>query len=426
MNVLRTTLFGSLLRRGLLRGLAAVLLLAAAASPCPAETKTSSSATVNNGTASRTATGGEFAAGAEGEASAEASADYSNCGEDSLGGHELSGGKTLASGEIGLINASGSAGGENANASYSVQAGASGQVQAGKNGVQASGEIGLEAELNALAKVGVGDENFGGGAAAEATVNALLKAQGTVGAYIDKKGLTIGLDAKAEAMVSAEASLSLNLTLFGLQTTVTATAQGQAGASASASALVTIGFDGQIYFKVGAGATAGLGGGVTFNAAVDAQQLMAKLGLESLDQLITWCEQLASDPEALAKQLAQDAAKQVGSAVLGQVKDAALAAAQDLAGSAFGLAGSVLGSVGSLPGGGPLASLGSGLQSLFGSGSSAKPPAGSGTGGGGCGGNGTCNGSCGGGCGGTPTVSSGGSSVQPDYRRDSQFNKWSR
>ena len=402
-----------LFRHGCLSGLAAAALLLTAACPCRAETKTSSASTVNGGTAARSGTGGTFDLSSAGEANAEATTDYGNCGDDDLGGTELQSGKTVWDGSLELVNESFSAGGENANVSGNVQAGINGELQFGKNGAQASGEIGLEAELQALAQFGGGDENFGGGGAAEGSVNALLKAQGTVGAYIDSKGLTIGLDAKAEAMVSAEASVSLNLNLFGIQTTVTATAKAQAGASASATAQVTIGFDGKIYFKIGAGATVGVGAGVTFNAAIDAQQLMSKLGFESLDQLIAWCEQLANDPGALAEQLAKDAAKDLGSAMLGQIKDEAISAAKDLAGSAFGLAGNVLGSAGSLPGGGPLASLGSGLQSLFGGSGSSSGPVGSGTGGG-----------TGGSGGGGGSGAAGGSGQE--YKRDSQFNKWSK
>ncbi len=413
MRALRTLLRTNLFSRGRLGPLAAALLLTFAALLCRAETKTSVSGSVDGGTANRTANGGTFTAGAEGSASAEANSEYSNCGEGDLGGSDLNSGKTVASGSIALLNSTGSIGGDHANLGYSAQAGASGELQLGSNGAQASGEIGLTAELNALAQYGVGDENFGGGAAAEAQVSALLRAQATVGAYIDSTGLTIGLDAKAEAMVSADASLSLNLTLFGIQTTVTATVSGQAGASASASALVTIGFDGNIYFKVGAGATAGIGGSVSFNAAVDAQQLMQNLGFESLDQLISWCEQLANDPAALAEQLARDAASDMAGALVEQIKDEALDAARDLASSAFGLAGSVTGSCGSLPGGGPLASLGSGLQSLFGgSQQSAQQQAGSGAGGGG------------GSSGGSTAAGAGGSGQS--YKRDSQFNQWSK
>ena len=333
-------------------------------------------------------------AGAETEKKAEASTSYSNCGDDSLGSSELNNGKTMLDGSIALLNAGATVGGDHAQAGASVQAGLSGQVELGSNGVQASGEIGLEAQLNALAQFSAGDANFGGGAAAEAKIQALLKAQGTVGAYLDEKGLTIGVDAKAEAMVSAEVSIDLSLTLFGIQTTVTATAKGQAGASANASALVTIGFDGMIYFKLGAGATAGIGGGVTFDAAVSAEQLMKNLGLTDMDQLIEWCEKLAADPDAVASQLARDAARSAAA----DKAEAALDAAKDLAGSAWDLAKRVAGSCSGLPGG----CSGGGLQSLFSTGT------GGGGGGGGAGG----------------VVGGGGSGT--GYQRDSQFDRWSQ
>ncbi len=323
------------------------------------------------------------------EKTVEVTTDYSNAGDDDMGSNELQGGKTLADDSITLLSESDSVGGENLNAGYSVEAGASGSVDLGKNGVQAKAEIGLEAELNALAQGSLGDENFGVGGAAEAKVNALLKAEGTVGAYIDEHGLTIGLDAKAEAMVSIEASLSFSLTLFGVQTTVTATARGQAGASANATALVTIGFDGKVHFKVGAGATAGLGGGVYFDVAVDAGQLMQNLGFESLDQLIEWAEGVASDPERLAGELASGATGQLGSLMFD--------AARNMAEDAFSLAGAVVNSLSGLPGG------------LFGGGS-----------GGGSGGSSPGGGSIGGGAPG-----GGGGENGQEYKRFQRFEDWS-
>ncbi len=394
----------------LIRIAAAVLWLTGGPCPCLSET--------DNGTATPTANGVKFTAGTDGEKNVETSNEYGNAGDGDLGGTDLNNGKTVWSGDQNLIDAGGTVGGGNLNASWNVQSGVSGQAQFGSNGVQASGEIGLEVQLDALAKFAVGDENFGGGGAAEAQVQALLKAQGSIGAYIDSKGLTIGAEAKAEAMVSADLTLSLNLTLFGVATTVQATAHAQAGASASAEATVTIGFDGKIHFKLGAGATAGVGGGLNFEFEVSAPQLMESLGIKDLSQLIDWCQKFVENPDELAKDLAKEAGKELAGALADKVKDAAVAAAKDLAGSAFELADNVLDSAGGLPGGGIMADIGSGLHGLFGGGSSSSGPGSSGIGGGGSGGGGGGGGSGGGG--------SGGGDGGAGYKRDEQFKQWSK
>ena len=385
----------------------AALLLAATPCPCFCETDT--------GTPSATAGGMKFTAGTDGAKDVETSNEYGNAGDGDLGGTDLNNGQEVWSGDYNLLDAGDSYGNENLGASWNIQSGVSGGAQMGSNGVQASGEIGLEVQLDALAKFAVGDENFGGGGAAEAQVQALLKAQGSIGAYIDSKGLTIGVEAKAEAMVSADLTLSLNLTLFGVATTVQATAHAQAGASASAEATVTIGFDGLIHFKLGAGATAGVGAGLNFEFEVSAPQLMESLGIKDLSQLIEWCQKFVENPDELAKDLAKEAGKELAGALADQVKDEALAAAKDLAGSAWDLADNVLGSAGSLPGGGGggiLGNIGSGLQGLFGGGGSPSGPGNSGIGGGGGGGGGGSSG--------------GGGSDGSGYTRDEQFKQWSK
>ncbi|MDD4017572.1 MAG: hypothetical protein PHV28_06465 [Kiritimatiellae bacterium] len=339
---------------------------------------------------------------------------YSNAGDNDFGGTDLDNGQTVAEGTATLVNQSGSIGGDNANIGYSVDISASGQVQMGDHGVQASAEVGLQAELTALAQAGVGNDMFGANAAAEANVQAILKAQGQIGAYIDDKGLTIGVDAKAEAMVSAEASVSLTLSVFGVATNVTATASAQAGASASASALVTIGFDGKVSFKVGAGATAGVGAGVDLEFEVSAEALLNYLGLSSLDELIEWCQQFVQDPSAYIGQLINEAKDNMAAAVASAVVEKVEEAITETVTGAYDAAGDILADVGGFPG--------SALQSLFGGGNAG--------GGGHAGGGLPALGNSGsGGCGGASSGSggaSGGGSGGGNYKRDSQFKRWSK
>jgi len=339
---------------------------------------------------------------------------YSNAGDNDFGGTDLDNGQTVAEGTATLVNQSGSIGGDNANIGYSVDISASGQVQMGDNGVQASAEVGIQAELTALAQAGVGNDMFGANAAAEANVQAILKAQGQIGAYIDDKGLTIGVDAKAEAMVSAEASVSLTLSVFGMATNVTATASAQAGASASASALVTIGFDGKVTFKVGAGATAGVGAGVDLEFEVSAEALLNYLGLSSLDELIEWCQQFVQDPGAYIGQLINEAKDNMAAAVASAVVEKVEEAITETVTGAYDAAGDILADVGGFPG--------SALQSLFGGGNAG--------GGGNTGGGLPAIGNSGsGGCGGVSSGSGGGAgggSGGGNYKRDSQFKRWSK
>lgn len=340
---------------------------------------------------------------------------YGNAGDNDFGGTDLGNGQTVAEGTATLVNQSGSIGGDNANLGYSVDISAGGQVQMGDNGVQASAEVGLQAELTALAQAGVGNDMFGANAAAEANVQAILKAQGQIGAYIDDKGLTIGVDAKAEAMVSAEASVSLTLSVFGVATNVTATASAQAGASASSSALVTIGFDGKVSFKVGAGATAGVGAGVDLEFEVSAEALLNYLGLSSLDELVEWCQQFVQDPGAYIGQLINEAKDNMAAAVASAVVEKVEEAITETVTGAYDAAGDILSDVGGFPG--------SALQSLFGGGNA-------GGGGGHAGGGLPALGNSGsGGCGGASSGSGGGAgggSGGGNYKRDSQFKRWSK
>ena len=99
--------------------------------------------------------------------------------------------------------------------------------------------------------------------------------------------------------------------MFGIETSVKVTARAQAGASASAKALVTIGNDGKIHFKVGAGATVGIGGGVDLEFSISIEALLKHLGIKSLTELIEWCELFVKDPAAFIAQLIEDAQEKI-------------------------------------------------------------------------------------------------------------------
>lgn len=358
----------------------------------------------------------------------EVTAESSNAGENDMGGTELEGGQTLKDWEGNVLNESDSAKGEYGEASYTFYAGASGQVQYGENGVEASGQVGFQAELEALAHYEAGDENFGGGAQGEARVQALLQATGKIGAYIDSKGLTIGADAKAEALVSAQASISMNVTLFGISTTVLATGTASAGASASAAATVTIGFDGKLLFKLGAGAAAAVGGKLSFEFEVNTAEFMEQMGIPDLASLVDWCQQFSGNPDQLAKDLANEAGKRAGGLLAQKAKAEVSEWAGAAANGVVGLVGDVGASLPALPGG-LGGGLGSGLQSLFSTGSGSHGPGASGIGGGpGSGsGGGSASGSPGlGGGGGGGGGSGSGVSDGKEYKRDSQYKKWSR
>ena len=166
-------------------------------------------------------------------------------------------------------------------------------------GFEASGQIGLAAELEAVSKqFAAGDENLGASVQGSAKVEAMLGAEGKIGAYIDEHGITIGAEARAGAYVSAQANVTFEAHVFGLSTTVKLYAEVHAGFMAHGEAVVTIGFDGKVKFQVGAGVSIGIGASAGMEFEVDASELIKKLGLKDLDELLKWVEEFQKDPKA--------------------------------------------------------------------------------------------------------------------------------
>ena len=202
------------------------------------------------------------------------------------------------------------------NAKGSLTAGAEvdANLKIGKEKVDAklSAQAGLAAELEAVSKrVGVGDEDVGATAQVSAKVEALIGAKGAIEAHIDKKGITIGVDAKAGAYVSAEAKVDFEAHFFGIKTNVTATAEGHAGAMAEAEAVVSIGFNGKIKFKLSGGLAIGLGGSLGVEFDVDASELMSQLHIDDLGALLEWIDRFRDDPGSVLKEMIGDAAKRL-------------------------------------------------------------------------------------------------------------------
>lgn len=244
---------------------------------------------------------------------AKSTRDYSsgNAGEGDLGSTELVNGKEVAGGSVGYQGAA-QIKNEFGTVDAKVNAGASTSLKVGDNGAEVAAEMGLSAELKAISeKMTVGDENFSVSAQAQAKVEALIGAKAKAGFYIDEKGITIGASAEGGAYVKAEAKLSFEANIMGLATTVTVTASGYAGAMGYAEATVTIGFDGRIKFRLGAGLAIGLGASVGIEFDVDASELMKRLNLDSLEQLVEWIEAFRKNPAKFVRQLVEDATTQI-------------------------------------------------------------------------------------------------------------------
>ena len=173
-----------------------------------------------------------------------------------------------------------------------------------------------------------------------------------------------------------------------------------------AATLVTTGFDDKISFKVGPGATAGVGAGATLQFAVNAEALLNDLGLSSLDGLIEWCQQLVQNPSTYIGQLINEAKDNVAASDAERVEEVIA----ETVTRAYAAAENILANIG--------VSSGSALQSLFSGGNTGGGEGHTGGGlsvlsnsrSGGCGGASSGSGGCGGG----------------NYKRDSQFKCWSK
>lgn len=230
------------------------------------------------------------------DATSSRSAEMSNTDGKDLGGTELKNARTIASEQVGY-HADGKVENDLGTATYKVDAGAQGEVKVGDNGVEVSGQAGLAAELEAVSKsFGVGNEDVGASAQVKAKVDVLAGAKGKIGAYIDEKGITIGAEGEAGVSLSASVELDLEAHIFGIQANVHIVAAGSIGVLAKGTAQVTIGFNGKVRFKVGAGVVIGIGAKFCLEWELDASELLKKLNLPDLDALIEWIEKFTSDP----------------------------------------------------------------------------------------------------------------------------------
>ena len=208
-------------------------------------------------------------------------------------------------------------------------------VNVSDDGVQAEAALSLSAELEAISEnLSVGDENAGASANVSAKVEALIGAEGSIGAYVDENGITIGGEVTAGAFVSAEVALNFEVHLFGVQANVKVYAEGHVGILAHGEAIVTIGFDGKIKFQLGAGVSIGIGASVGFEFDIDASALMDELGLADMAALLEWIDAFVEDPQSQIDQLigdATDAAVDAGISVVADVVEDAVDGLIDLA-----------------------------------------------------------------------------------------------
>ena len=179
----------------------------------------------------------------------------------------------------------------------SITGGAKGNITVEDGALEIDGTIGLAAELEGVSeKFTAGNKDAGGSIQGSAKVEALLGAEAKVGASIDENGITIGLQARAGAFVSASAELNLEVHLFGLSAKARLYGEAHAGVMASAQAVVEIGFNGKIKFGLGAGVAAVLGASAGIEVEMDASGLMEKLGIPNLAALVGWLDKFVEDP----------------------------------------------------------------------------------------------------------------------------------
>lgn len=189
-------------------------------------------------------------------------------------------------------------------ASYSLETEASGNLILDDTGGEINLKTGLAAKLEAASEsFGFENENVGATAQIAAEVEALIGAEGKIGAHIDDHGITIGAEATAGAFVSGEAELNINTHLLGVKADIRVYASGAAGVMASGEAILTIGFDGTITMKAGAGVVAGIGGEVGVEVIFDASDLIKKMGLNDIRELIKWADTFISDPREFANEI---------------------------------------------------------------------------------------------------------------------------
>lgn len=178
-----------------------------------------------------------------------------------------------------------------------ASAGAEGSVLKGENGYEAKGQIGIEAALRgSTKKMSVGGRDLGASLKGSGKLEVAAVAKGRLGAYVDDKGVTFGVEGSAGVYAKGELKLNMEAHVFGLKTNVNLIASGYAGALAEGKAMVTLGWNGKIKFVASLGASVGFGGGVAVEFEMDAEELMKKLNFTDIAQLLAWMKEFQENP----------------------------------------------------------------------------------------------------------------------------------
>ncbi len=172
-----------------------------------------------------------------------------------------------------------------------------GETRSGDNGWEARGQMGIETALRATtARLKAGDKRFGASLQGNAKLELAALAKGKLGAYIDEKGITLGAEVSAGVYAKGEVKVNFEAHVFGVKTNVNLVASGYAGALAEGKAVVTLGWNGKVRFLVGVGASLGFGGGVSMEFELDAEELLARWNLNSLEELLEKLKEFQENP----------------------------------------------------------------------------------------------------------------------------------
>jgi len=240
-----------------------------------------------------------------GEYTGTTSTSYQNAGAGEFGGSDAGDGKTVTlTGTV--YEDEKKFGTDNLGGKSTTKVDLGGKLTWDENGGVAQVNIGLEAVIEGAAKGQIGSDNLGLSGEVAGKLEAALKGEGLIGAYVDDKGLTIGAKGSLGATLGAEISTTATVTVLGIDTSVKLIATGQVGASVEGAALITIGKDGKIKFAIGGGATVGIGGNVRMEFEVSADKLIAKLGLKDVSELIAWIMKVSQNSKELMKELFGD------------------------------------------------------------------------------------------------------------------------
>ncbi len=237
-----------------------------------------------------------------------------------IGGTRLKNGETVWTGETGPSYRK-TVRGDLGTLAVKADAGADGKVRLGDNGVEAQGKIGVEASLKAnTVKMAIGDKKVGASFKGTAKLEVAAVAKGKMGAYVDEKGITFGAQGSAGVYAKGEVKLNFEAHVFGVKTNVNLIASGYAGALAEGKAVATLGWNGKVSFMASIGASLGLGCGFAVEFEMDAEELMKRLNLTDLSQLLAWLKAFQENPKAYLAQLGIQALRKVHEAGYGVIR----------------------------------------------------------------------------------------------------------